>query len=206
MHDFEAWDRYWNDQIDHDFGPPIFDLFCDDRLLVDVIHKNGMKTVLCVGSGISQEPRALAQAGLRVTALDFSPVALQLAQEFKFDSKALEFFIEEQQRQPEGRVDFIVGDLRDTKICPGPFDVIIERRTLQLFPEGERNVALAALTDRLTSEGIFLSHCHDNRWKPPGKPFHATEAWFRTNGWTIWRGESKPKPNGRIAWIFVSTG
>ncbi|MBI1786999.1 MAG: hypothetical protein HYR60_05520 [Acidobacteria bacterium] len=37
--------------------------------------------VLCAGSGISQEPKALAEAGFEVVALDLSPEALELRRE-----------------------------------------------------------------------------------------------------------------------------
>jgi hypothetical protein len=50
-------------------------MFCEDWELVGAMRANGMKTVLCVGNGISQEPRALAWAGFDVTALDLSPLA-----------------------------------------------------------------------------------------------------------------------------------
>jgi hypothetical protein len=54
-----AWDRYWTEQVMHGFGPAVFDLFCHDHDLVKVMHNEGMKTVLCAGCGISQEPRGL---------------------------------------------------------------------------------------------------------------------------------------------------
>jgi|SRR5215213_851866 len=49
--------------------------------LVDTMHANGLNTVLCVGNGISQEPRALAWAGFDVTVLDLSPYAMKVASE-----------------------------------------------------------------------------------------------------------------------------
>lgn len=71
--DPSAWDHYWNAQVAHGLGPPLFDMFCDDTLLVETMRRHGMTRALCAGNGISQEPRALAEAGLQVTALDLSP-------------------------------------------------------------------------------------------------------------------------------------
>ena len=61
--DITAWDRYWFEHVRHWIGPALFDMFCDDRDLVKVMNAEGMKTVLCAGCGISQEPRGLAEAG-----------------------------------------------------------------------------------------------------------------------------------------------
>jgi len=69
-----AWDRYWQDQLSHGVAEFVH-LFVDDGALVDAMRANGLKTVLCVGNGISQEPRALAWAGFDVTSLDISPLA-----------------------------------------------------------------------------------------------------------------------------------
>jgi hypothetical protein len=70
-----------------------------------------LRSILCVGAGISGEPHALAAAG--------------------FDAMVPSEFL-------EGRT--VAGDLRDVTICPGPYDVIIERKTLQLFAEHRQSV------------------------------------------------------------------
>jgi hypothetical protein len=63
-----------------------------DDLLVSVMAEYGLRTVLCAGNGVSQEPRALAAVGLDVTSLDISPVAVRFAQAFRGDSRQLGFF------------------------------------------------------------------------------------------------------------------
>lgn len=206
VHDPAAWDKYWYDQVTHGFGPGLFDMFCDDERLVRIMFECGLKSVLCAGCGISQEPRALAEAGFEVTALDFSPMAIQIAQMCDFGPDELAHFFDPQLRRPGGCVEFVVGDMLDPGTYPGPFDVIIERRTVQNFAPEERPGILEALAARLRPEGVFLSHCHDACWKPPAKPVHATEAWFRECGWPIWSGPPEPKPNGKVAWLFTSTG
>src|ERR1017187_4111219 len=67
VHQVEAWDRHWHNQVSHGLGPPVFDMFCDDRELVRAMRQRGMSTVFCAGNGISQEPRALSEAGFQVT-------------------------------------------------------------------------------------------------------------------------------------------
>lgn len=204
--DVAAWDRYWIDQVSHGLGPPLFDMFCDDRQLVRVMNAERMKRVLCAGNGISQEPRALAQAGFAVVALDLSPQAVDIARGFEFRTEAFEHFCESEMRQPGGHVDFVVGDFLDHNVCPGPFDVIIERRTAQIFFTHDIGAVLRALAKRLGQGGIFLSHCHDGAWKPPAAPRHFTTSWFQENRWTIWNGGPGRKPPGRVAWLFTSTG
>jgi len=204
--DVAAWDRYWLAQVGHGLGPPLFDMFCDNRNLVQVMNAEGMTRILCAGNGISQEPRALAQAGFQVVALDQSSQAVEIAREFEFPTEGFEYFCESGMRRPGGHVDFVVGDILNPEVCPGPFDVIIERRTAQIFFNHDVGGVLRALAERLDEDGVFLSHCHDGAWKPPVEPRHFTKSWFQQNRWTIWDGGSGRKPPGRVAWLFTSTG
>jgi hypothetical protein len=204
--DVAGWDKYWTDQVSHGFGPALFDMFCDDRELVRVMNEEGMKRILCAGNGISQEPRALAEAGFEVVALDLSPKAIDIAQAFEFSSQSFGEFCPAEARRPGGSVNFIVGDVLNPAVCPGPFDVIIERRTAQLYPNDDAGTFLNALAQRASSDSIFLSHCHDAAWKPPAEPRHFTRQWFQENRWTIWSAPHGQKPQGRVAWLFMSTG
>jgi SAM-dependent methyltransferase len=201
-----AWDRYWTEHMEHGLGPPLFDMFCDDRELVTVMHNREMKSVLCAGNGISQEPRALAEAGLNVVALDLSNQAVEIARSFEFPPQAFEAYCDAGSRRPGGTVEFVVGDFLDPSVCPGPFDVIIERRTAQIFFNNGLEAVLNALADRLSQDGIFVSHCHDGAWKPPARPRHFTKSWFKKNGWYVCTGNLGKTPAGRIAWLFTTTG
>ena len=171
-----------------------YDLVNSDALLAAIMRECGLKTVLCAGNGISFEPLALATAGFDVTALDISPLAARFAKSI--------------QRPRSATLDFVVGNLLDTTVCPGPFDVIIERRTVQLFPKHERAGALEALAGRLSKVGVFLSLCADNwsAWWPYHETgfFHASESWFREHGWTIWYGAPSLPLTGRVAWLIRS--
>jgi len=56
-------------------------------------------------------------------------------------------------RRGGGTLSFLSGDLLDPSFCKGPFDVIIERRTVQLFSSSERDEILQRLAARLNSNG-----------------------------------------------------
>ena len=118
-----AWDRYWTQHVRHGLGPPIFDMFCDDRELFKVMNNEGMRSILCAGSGISQEPRALAQAGFDVVALDISPKALEIAQGFEFPAEGFAHFCEPEMGRAAGHVDFVVvwSYFRDQRLMPAVF-------------------------------------------------------------------------------------
>jgi len=168
--------------------------------------------VLCAGNGIAQEPRALAAAGFAVTALDISPVAVGVAKAYQPSARGLGGLVAPPLHRPGGRVEFVAGDLRDRTVCPGPFDVVIERRTVQHFAESDRADALAALAGRLRDPGILLSECFDDPFPPDlGRSqhasgyFHASEFWCRAQGWTIWDGVPSASLVGRVA-LLVRTG
>jgi SAM-dependent methyltransferase len=179
-------------------------MFCDDGGLVDLMRANGLKTVLCIGSGSSLEPRALAWAGFDVTALDLSPFAMDMAKRATPSDAAMSGLVGGRSPNPNGRAEFVVGDLCNAAMCPGPYDVVIERKTLQLYPDEERPGAMKAATDRLASRGLFFSHCHDGGWCPPARPRHHIEPWFVAEGWKF-LSDDRPL-TGRVAWLFTTTG
>jgi hypothetical protein len=216
------WDRWWHDRISKNRAEvfPLFPTYVHyykgrredpanyDDLLLSVMAEYGLRTVLCAGNGVSQEPRALASVGLDVTALDISSVAVELAKTFQDDSGRLGFFHSPAQLRLGGRVEFVVGDLMDVTVCPGPFDVVIERRTVQVLSEDVRPAALLALSTRLGTSGIFLSMCLDDAFAPElgwsqhdSGLFHASQSWFQEHGWTIWDGVPTSTLEGRVAWL-----
>jgi len=201
-----AWDGYWGRQIAFGLGPPLFDMMVNNHDLVILMRKEGFRTVLLVGNGISLEPRALATAGFEVVALDISPRALQIAQDFPLGDDYLASLIGPRAARAGGRVEFVVGDVLDPTVCGGPFDVIVERRTAQNYPDETRGAFLAALVARLSGQGILVSHCHDAAWRPGRERRHVTGEWFRARGWPILGGAPDRKPPGQVAWLVSSTG
>jgi hypothetical protein len=203
--DPNGWDRYWNDQISHGYGPPIFDMWCNDRPIIKAMSEHAMKRVLCAGAGISLEPRVLAAAGFDVVALDFSPRALEIARAFRPDDTILRGFFDRSSLRPGGHLEYVVGDILDSAKSPGPFDVIIERRTAQNYQEPELDRIMNALVARLSPQGVLFTHCHDGSWRPPAKRRHVTGDWCRAHGWPVWNGK-EAKPDGRVAWLVTTTG
>jgi methyltransferase family protein len=197
------WDRFWYERLAHGVGDFVH-LFCDDGPMVDTMRANGLNTVLCVGNGISQEPRALAWAGFDVTVLDLSPYAMKVASEATPPAELLARLIGGRSGGLNGNLKFVVGNLCDAECCPGPYDVVIERLTLQLYSDEYKPRALQAVANRLASPGIFFSQSHCGWWKPPAPPIHANEWWFRAAGWTIWPCEGPLTT--RVAWLLTTTG
>lgn len=197
------WDMYWYQQLVHGVGGFVH-FFCDDGELVDTMRANGLKTVLCVGNGISQEPRALAWAGFDVTALDLSPYATKVASEFTPPSELLAEIVDGRSAGLNGSLKFVVGNLCDEECCPGPYDVVIERRTLQLYSDEYKPRALRAVTNRVASPGILVSQYHNGCWKPPAPRVHVLEEWFRAAGWPT--QPSDAPLTTRVAWLFTTTG
>ncbi|MEZ5286753.1 MAG: class I SAM-dependent methyltransferase [Vicinamibacterales bacterium] len=203
VEDAGRWDRYWQEHVGHGLAGLVH-LFVDDGDLVDVMRATGLRRVLCVGNGVSQEPRALAWAGFDVTALDLSPLATATAAQATPPDAFLQGLVGGRSGSPGGAVNFVTGSLMDPACCPGPFDLVIERRTLQLWPDAGRAAAMRAVADRLAPTGIFFSHSHDGGWTPPAPRRHVTEPWFREQGWPITREPAHV--TGRIAWLFTTTG
>jgi hypothetical protein len=215
----EFWGEWWKTRLSKGTGDthpmlpaPLteyrgrwYDLANKDNLLIAIMREYGLRTVLCAGNGVSQEPHKLAAAGFDVTALDISPIAVAFAEKPQGLSCILET------RRTGGHAQFVVGNLLDTTVCPGPFDVIIERRTVQRFAEQEWATALEALSGRLSKTGLFLSQCLDDSF-PPERGwafhetglFHASEGWFREHRWAIWDGAPSSTVTGRVAWLIRS--
>ncbi len=201
--DAAAWDHYWQGQLSHGVGGMVH-LFVDDGELVDAMRANALRRVLCVGNGISQEPRALAWAGFEVTALDISPLAAQAARDAVPPDDFLAGLVGGRSAGANGQLEFVVGDLIDPTCCPGPYDLVIERKTLQLWPEVDRPVAMQAVVNRLAPRGIFFSHCHDGRWRPPAPRLHPLQPLIEAQGWEPWRPEMPL--TGRAALLALTTG
>jgi len=198
-----AWDRYWHDQLTHGVAGFV-DLFVHDGELVDAMRANGLRTVLCVGNGISQEPRALAWAGFDVTSVDISPLAAKVASDATPPDDYLAKLVQGRSGGLNGRLEFVVGDICDPAGCPGPYDVVIDRRTLQLWPDADRPMAIQAVANRLASRAIFFSQSHDGGWRPPAPRQHRVKPWFVAQGWDFWRRDAPL--TGRVAWLSTTTG
>jgi hypothetical protein len=166
------------------------------------------KSILCAGNGLSTEALSLATHGFEVTALDISPVAADLMGRRPIDAEPLANMHGDGPAvlHPGGSFTFVAGDLMDAAVCPGPFDVVIERRTVQLLPEHERRAAFDRLVDRLATTGMFVSHQHVGWWRPGEPRDHYASAWLSVHGLSPYRHDADPQRGSRLAWLIFSTG
>ena len=213
------WDQWWQeklstDQIDRYIRPfvqaplveyqgELCDIANNTHLLIKIMKEFNLRKILCAGSGVSYEPVALAEAGFDVTALDISSTAIRIANMIAFDPEC-RIELGANPAGPSDSLDFVPGDLLDPAVCPGPFDMIIERRTIQTFSEQDRPAALKALAARLGEVGVLLSHCNYGGCSlaPGGKLFHGSESWFNKENWIIWDGAPGLILKEQVAWLI----
>jgi hypothetical protein len=168
-----------------------------------VIETRGFQSVLCVGSGLALEPHALAAAGLRVTMLDISHDVVAAMRATTFTPDKFARILDAVQLRPGGSLECVAGDLMNPTVCPGLYDVVIERKILQLFPEGERGAAVAA---RVNPKGILFTHVHDGCARPGRPATHYVEPYLERCGFTRGTFESAQTATGRTAITMLSTG
>lgn len=158
----------------------------------------GLRTIVDVGAGISMEPAAFAWAGFAVTALELSPVAVEHARAQLFTVEdAVHFFGEQPaaMHRAEGSLTHVVGDFLDPAACPGPFDVVLSRRTIQYYRGEALPAAIEALIGRLADPGLLVLHTHNAR-----DVDHAIERWLRQRGFILGRIEAeRPLHGGTLA-------
>jgi hypothetical protein len=211
------------------------DFMSSDPTLVALLHQRGARTILCAGVGLSSEPLALALHGFDVTALDISdvpglafrasirdpahPLRRLPIQTVREDDTVI--FLADQVIDPElcppihrseghpprggGSLSYSTGDLVDPEVCPGPYDVLVERRTVQLFPEGEHEAALDRLAARLGPRALLISHQHSGAWRPGEPRRHFASEWLEASDFTR-EGASNAAGSARVARLWLSTG
>jgi chemotaxis methyl-accepting protein methylase len=74
---------------------------------------------------------------------------------FQWDELGYEGAFERQAR-PGGSCRFVCGDAFDSRVAPGPFDVIFSWRTLQGFDDRELGEILRSMDARLSSFGLLF--------------------------------------------------
>jgi SAM-dependent methyltransferase len=112
-------------------------------LLVEWLDGSGAGvsgTALVVGTGLGDDAEELARRGFAVTAFDLSPTAIARARE----------------RFPGSSVDYRVADLLDLPgEWRGRFDLVVEIRTLQSLPIGDRRAAATAIAGTVATGGLL---------------------------------------------------
>ena len=211
--DREGWDRHWRFELADEHGE---DGWCFHELaplLVPALVRGGLRTILDVGAGISVEPAAFAWAGFAVTPLELSPVAVEHARAQHFTVEdAVHFFGEHPapMHRSDGSLAHVAGDFLDPATCPGPFDVVLSRRTIQYY-RGEvlpavMEAVMEALIGRLADPGLLVLHTHNAR-----DVDHAIEPWLRQRGFIVGRIDAERPVQGgtlarRVALLLATSG
>lgn len=214
------------------------DQMSSDGKLPKLLAERGVHTILCAGNGLSMEAISLAVHGFDVTALDISIVPAMLfaatlqhpnhpirripgirlvgyaSAAFDSGSAIDPELCPPMHRSAEyppvggGSLRVVSGDLGDPDVYPGPFDVVIERRTLQLFPEAERLTSLDRLIARLSDRGVFVSHEHQGNWRPGDDRSHYARSWLASRGFVFGPEEAAHQSGAtaRMARLTFSTG
>jgi hypothetical protein len=230
VRDKAGWDTYWNNQLKCGaFQQGFDDMMASNPSLIERLDRRGVRTVLCAGIGLSTEALSLALHGFEVTALDVSDVPFALVRT-RLSSGSLsqlpgfeirnDVFVMPELTDPEqgpdmhrsparpmragGSLRLVVGDIVDPAACPGPFDAIVERRAIQLFPDAERAPALERLAARLAPHALLFSHEHNGAWRPGQPRQHYATAWAAANGFVV--NSSPDTEPDRLAWLFYTTG
>lgn len=95
---------------------------------------------LVVGTGLGDDAEELSRRGFEVTAFDFSPTAIERARG----------------RFPASAVDYRVADVLDLPAeWRERFDLVIEIRTLQSMPIGDRAAAARAIAATVAPGGLL---------------------------------------------------
>jgi SAM-dependent methyltransferase len=131
------------------------------RSLLPFLRARPGARVLSAGCGVSLEVRALAAAGVDAVGLDVSELAIAHARSCTHFEEEAARFLSPGQRRRGGSAAWVTGSLLDPAACPGPFDAIICRATLQYFwRQGLLDEAIDALTARLAPDGVLVVTSH----------------------------------------------
>ena len=225
------WTAQWqHGGLEQGFG----DMMASDPSFISRLRRRGARSILCAGNGLSSESLVLALHGFDVIVLDLSTIPKAVFAGIVADAshpfhRGCAFTMrgdaavtlsdaapvdpticppmhrsDGENLRGGGSLSYQTGDLRNREHCPGPFDVVIERRTLQLFPAAERSAALDGLAARLAPGGLLVSHHHAGSWKPPEPRTHFAAEWATPRGFL--RHENAESPASQSAWLIYSSG
>lgn len=175
------WDLYWlatlHDELHRltDEERPMADLDAEMEIgIVEHWRAAGARTVLIVGNGVSYEPRALATAGFDVTAVDLSAIASAVSFRCPERPSALRRYaratlegaevpdVDARLAREGGRCRYLVESIADPNVAPGPYDVVIARRTVQCgYPKHLE--LLDVVLQRVRPGGFMFLHEHNMR-------------------------------------------
>ncbi|MEO8520124.1 MAG: hypothetical protein ABI603_02110 [Acidobacteriota bacterium] len=234
VHDAAAWNRYWEKNlevgaVDQGFN----DLMSSDQTLLSLLYRRGVRKILCAGAGLSNESLALFLHGFDVTALDISSVpraafgrnvaegplsripgiehradgSVAIPADQAIDASMCPPIHRAAGSAPRGggSLSYVTGDLLYADVCCEIFDAAIERRTVQLFPDAEQNLALDRLAGRLAPRALLVSHQHRGNWKPGSPREHFASGWLDKSDFVSYR-ETDAETAARVARLVYTTG
>lgn len=222
--DADGWNLFWKYIISNNqfyYNDFFCSMFSDYHKLVPLFKKHGYKTILCAGNGISLEPYFFANEEFSVTALDISSEANKFLANFPLNPSDLRGFYQENypgNKEPAGNfyqeeiskiksVKLVTGDIFNSDCCPGPFDVIITRKTLQCFwgKSGEKTFeGMQALLARLSPHGLLYVHTHNtDPWND------AMIEWVQSQGildYSDYNADIGEKADQRLFYFWSTSG
>jgi 2-polyprenyl-3-methyl-5-hydroxy-6-metoxy-1,4-benzoquinol methylase len=122
--------------------------------LVELFDREGFRprTALELGCGDGLNAVFMASRGCRVTAVDVSPTALEMARE--------------KQREAGVEVDWVEGDAFGLEPRPEPYDLVFDRGLLHHLPVFRFEDYKELVADRLAPGGHFHLICHHVSTRP----------------------------------------
>lgn len=130
--------QYWY------FRQPPWDTGVSPPQLLEFIKENKPGRALDIGCGTGTNVITLAQAGWRVTGVDFAPRAIQLARQ--------------KMEQARVQAELFVGDVTKLEGVAGPFDFAFDLGCFHTIPQDRRNKYLEQLDRVLASSGFWLMY------------------------------------------------
>jgi len=139
MANFKNARETWNERY---AGPDyLFGESPNEFVRASASHLRAGQSALCVADGEGRNSVWLAERGLRVTAFDFAPNAVEKARRLA--------------RQRNVHVDHRMGDIETWAFAPGEYDALVVIFIQFLAPE-ERDDAFARMQSAVKPGGLFL--------------------------------------------------
>lgn len=214
------WDRWWDNAFARGGGQRYTRHSLDFvQPVLRMAKKRSAKRIFFAGAGLAYEVIGCAMAGIEVVALDLSARVLEYARSNPPTDEDLFLLGGPMPEGLEGRqlstaeiesacsLHREVGDLLDTTLHPGPFDVVVARSTVQyLYRAGKLDDAMEALAGRLAEGGLMMI---TNRGDV--EAFLAIEGWLLRNNFEPRSLYSYPldlsSPEGKgLAFLALSKG
>jgi cyclopropane fatty-acyl-phospholipid synthase-like methyltransferase len=128
---------------------------CDERLqaVATIASLKSTGRVLDLGCGRGELAYYFAQQGFEVTAIDYSPAAISLAQQCFQGEPAL-----------QQRVQWICGDVNQVELAHGQYDLAIATDLIEHLAPAELDQLYQRIQHWLKPDGLLIIHTFPNRW------------------------------------------